>query len=149
MLGEWRARYDALEAARTRVEAHIRQALEASPDPCVAAAVGRLDTMPGVGAPVAQTISAEIGVERARVPRAGPLASWAGRWPGTPESAGKRQTGKTTQGSPCLRAALVPAAWAAAHSRGTYLAAQYDRRVKRRGKQNAVVAVAHSILVMV
>ena len=131
------------------MEAHIRQAIEERPDPFVAEAVGLLDTMPGVGEQVAQTIVAEIGGEMERFPSAGPLASWAGLCPGNHESAGKRKTGKTTKGSPFLRAALVQAAWAACHSRGTYLAAQYHRLVKRMGKKKALIAVAHSRLVIV
>ena len=82
VLGELLARYDELEAALTRVEAHIRQALEESPDPFVPEAVGLLDTIPGVGEQVAQTIVAEIGVEMARFPSAGHLASGAGLCPG-------------------------------------------------------------------
>jgi hypothetical protein len=42
----------------------------------------------------------------------------------------------------------VQAAWAASHQKGTYLAAQYQRLVKRMGKK-ALVAVGHSILVIV
>ncbi len=45
--------------------------------------------------------------------------------------------------------ALVQAAWAASHQKGTYLAAQYRRLVKRRGKKKALVAVGHRILVIV
>ena len=149
VLGELLARYDELEAALARVEGHIRQALEESPDPCVAEAVPLLDTIPGVGEQVAQTIVAEIGVEMTRFPSAEHLASWAGLCPGNHESAGKRKSGKTTKGSPFLRAALVQAAWAASHRRGTYLAAQYHRLVKRMGKKKALVAVAHSLLAIV
>ena len=143
-----RARDDAREAARARVEAHIRQALEESPAPCVAEAVGLLAPIPGVGEHVAQTIVAEMGVEMARFPSAEHLARGAGLGPGNHASAGTRKSGKTTQGSPFLRAALVQAAWAASHSRGTYRAAQYHRLVKRMGKKKALVAVAHSMLVM-
>jgi hypothetical protein len=45
-----------------------------------------------------------------------------------------------------LRAALVQAAWAASHQKGTYLAAQYKHLVKRMGKKKALVAVGHSML---
>ena len=149
VLGEWLARYDELEGALRRVEAHIRRAIEENPDPFVAEAVGLLDTIAGVGEQVAQTIIAEIGVEMTRFPSAGHLASWAGLCPGNNESAGKRRSGKTTKGSPYLRTVLVPAAWAASHSRGTSLAGHYHRLVKRMGKKKALVAVAHSILVIV
>jgi transposase len=76
------------------------------------------------------------------------LASWAGRCPGNNASAGKRKSGKTTKGSRYLRAALVQAAWVASHQKGTYLAAQYQRLVKRMGKKKALVAIGHSILVI-
>jgi transposase len=62
---------------------------------------------------------------------------------GNNESEGKG--GKTPTGSRSLRAALVQAAWAASHQKGTYLAAQY----KRLGKKKALIAVGPSILIMV
>ena len=43
----------------------------------------------------------------------------------------------------------MQAAWAASHQKGTYLAAQYKRLVKRMGKKKALVAVGHSILISV
>ena len=51
--------------------------------------------------------------------------------------------------NPWLRAMLGEAAWSVARSRGTYLAAQFSRIARRRGRLKAVVAVAHSILVSV
>ncbi|MGD0753207.1 MAG: IS110 family transposase, partial [Anaerolineales bacterium] len=47
-----------------------------------------------------------------------------------------------------LTSALVQAAHAAARTRNTYLSAQYHRLAGRRGKKRAIVAVAHSILVI-
>jgi len=47
-----------------------------------------------------------------------------------------------------LVAALTQAAQAAAHTKDTYLSAQFHRLVARIGKKRAIVAVAHSILVM-
>jgi transposase len=76
------------------------------------------------------------------------LASWAGMCPGNDESAGKRRSGKTRKGSKWLRSALIEAAYAAARSRGTYLAAHYARLKGRRGPKKAAVAVGHSILVI-
>lgn len=43
---------------------------------------------------------------------------------------------------------LTQAAWSATRTKGTYLAAQYKRLVRHKGKQRALVAVGHSILVM-
>ena len=42
---------------------------------------------------------------------------------------------------------LGEVAWSVARSRGTYLAALYHRLARRRGKQKAALAVAHSVLV--
>jgi transposase len=138
-----------VEAALQSAEERIRQEVENIADPFVPEAVKLLDTIPGVGETVAQIIVAEIGVDMERFPSDHDLASWAGMCPGNNESAGKRKSGKTTKGSRYLRAALVQAAWAATHQKGTYLAAQYKRLVKRMGKKKALVAVGHSILVMV
>ena len=68
--------------------------------------------------------------------------------PGNNESAGKRKSGKTPQGNRWLRRSLIEAAWAAARTKRTYLAAQYRRLAARRGKRRAVVAVGHTILVI-
>jgi len=43
---------------------------------------------------------------------------------------------------------LNQAAHGAAHTKGTYLSAQYHRLAGRRGKKKAIMAVAHSILVI-
>lgn len=81
-------------------------------------------------------------------PSAHHLASWAGMCPGNNESAGKRKSGKTRKGNPWLRSILVEAARAAAHTKGTYLSAQYHRLARRRGSKSAAVAVGHTILVI-
>jgi transposase len=39
-------------------------------------------------------------------------------------------------------------AWAISHTKDNYLSAQFHRIARRRGKQKAVVAVAHSVLVI-
>ena len=107
-----------------------------------------LCTIPGVDKRTAEVILAEIGADMGRFSSAGHLASWAGLCPGNNESAGKHASGRTRKGSKWLRTALVQAANAAARAKGTYLAAQYARIKGRRGHQKAIVAVAHSILVI-
>jgi transposase len=111
------------------------------------AAVQLLDTIPGVGRQTAELIVSEIGTDMSRFPSASHLAAWAGLAPGNHESAGKRLAGKTRYGNRLLRAALVQSAHALTHTK-TYLAAQFWRLTRRRGKKRAAVAVAHSILVI-
>ena len=137
------AHIDYLDEAIARLDAAIAERLRP-----VEAAIERLDSIPGVGRRTAEVLLAEIGTDMGRFPTAAHLASWAGLCPGNNESAGKRKSGKTRKGDVWLRAALVEAAHAASHTKDTYLAAQYHRLVARRGKKKALVAVAHSILVI-
>jgi transposase len=95
------------------------------------AAVGLLDTIPGVARHTAEMLVAEIGTEMNRFPNAGHLASWAGVAPGNYESAGKRASGKTRKGHRFWRTTLVQAAHAAVRTKGTYLSAQYRRLAAR------------------
>jgi transposase len=142
-------RWDELEAAIEKVNMQIREEVANSSDPFVDGAIELLETIPGVGRGVAEVIVAEIGVDMTRFATDKDLASWAGMCPGNNESAGKRKSGKTRKGSRSLRVALVQAAWAATHTKGTYLSAQYRRLVKRKGRKKALVAVGHSLLVMI
>jgi hypothetical protein len=48
-----------------------------------------------------------------------------------------------------LRQALVEAAQGASRKKDCYLASQYHRLAARRGKKRALIAVAHSLLVIV
>jgi transposase len=115
-------------------------------------AATRLLSIPGVGKRVAEIVVAEIGNEMSRFPTDKHLASWVGLCPGHHESAGKRRSGKARKGNPALRSAMCEAAWAAAHGKDNYLAAQF-RRFKRRfgtkGETKAIFAVAHTMIVIV
>jgi transposase len=133
-----------LETMVKRVEERIDQATAS-----FAREIELLDTIPGVDRKVAQTLLAEVGAQMSQFPSADALASWAGICPGSHESAGKRKKGTTNRANRWLRRALVQAAWAASHTKNTYLAAQFRRLASRRGRKRALVAVAHSILVSV
>jgi transposase len=111
-----------------------------------------LCTITGIGRRTAEVVIAEIGVDMTRFPTAANLASWAGLCPGNHESAGKKRSGKARKGDAALRVALCEAAWAAARSKDTYLAAQFRRFSRRMGKKNegkAIFAVAHTMIVII
>ena len=110
--------------------------------------IQRLQTIVGVGRRSAEVMVSEIGVDMSRFSSAGHLASWARICPGNHESAGKRRSTGTGSGNNWLRTTLLESAWAAAHSRKSYLGAQFRRISKRRGPKRAGIAVAPSILVI-
>ena len=109
-------------------------------------AVALLDTIPGIDQRGAEVIVTEIGIDMSRFETAPRLAAWAGVAPGNDESAGKQRSGKTRKGNHALRAILTQLAHAAVRTKGTYLSALYQRLAARRGKQRAIIAVAHSIM---
>jgi transposase len=114
----------------------------------LAEALDRWITVPGVDRVAAWSFIAEMGIDVTQFPTAAHLASWAGVCPGNNESAGKRISSKTRKGSPWLRRMACQSAWAAARTKNTYLSAQFKRLAARRGRKCAIIAVAHSILVI-
>jgi transposase len=110
-------------------------------------AVELLCTIPGVQRRNAECIIAEIGVDMSVFRTDKHLASWAGQCPGNDQSAGKRRSGKTRNGSKWLDWALEQSAMAAIRTNDAYLAAQYARLKPRRGHKRALGAVKHSILI--
>lgn len=111
-------------------------------------AVALLDSIPGVNQRIAEIFIAEVGTDMQRFPTAQHLASWVGICPGNHQSAGKQIRGTTRKGDRWLRQALIEAAQGAMRTKDTYLSAQGRRLTHRRGKKRAVVAVAHTILVI-
>lgn len=94
----------------------------------------------------AETMIAKIGTDMNQFATAGHLASWAGMCPGNNKSAARPKSGRTTKGSRRLRQVLTQAAWAASHTKDTYLSAQFRRLAARRGKKRALVALGHTLL---
>jgi transposase len=112
-----------------------------------ARAVTVLDTIPGVKQRGGELLVAEWGIAMARCGTAARLAAWSGVAPGNDESAGKQRSGKTRKGHRALRTGLTQLAHAAASTKDTYLSALYHRLAARRGKNRAIMAVAHSIVI--
>jgi transposase len=110
--------------------------------------VAKLVTIPGVGVRTAQVILAELGPDMSVFPTADHLVSWAKFAPRTVQSGGKNMAGPTGKGNPWIKGAVGEAALSASRS-NTFLGARYKRIVKRRGRKRALVAVGHSILVII
>jgi transposase len=103
-------------------------------------------TVVGIQRRGAHSIIAEIGADMTRFPSARHPASWAGQSPGNDQSAGKRRSGKTRNGSKWLDFALEEAAMAAIRVKANYPAAQYQRLRPRRGHKRALGAVKHTLI---
>jgi transposase len=148
VLSELLRRWEELEAADRRVTQEIDRYLQDNPKLARARVI--LDSIVGIGPRAAEVIMAEIGVKMKSVFETDAhLASWAGICPGNKASGGKRLSGRTRKGNTYLRSALVQAAWGATLKKNCYLRSQYYRLVKRLGRKKALVAVAHSLLVII
>jgi len=111
--------------------------------------LARLDRIPGVNRTTIENVIAEIGVDMKVFPDEHHLASWCGICPGNEESGGRRLRSRTRKGNRWLRRALAEAAWAASRVKESYLSAQYRRLASRRGRKRALLAVGHSLLVII
>jgi transposase len=138
------AHVDFLEESLALVQQEMEQALSPFEE-----AMTLLQSIVGLHETAAAAIVAEIGVDMSRFPSAKHLASWAGVCPGNKQSGGKRLSGKPTKGNPYLRAILAEVVWAISHTKDNYLSAQYHRLARRLGKKKAIVAVSHSVLVII
>lgn len=144
MLTEQLALLDYLEEAMQHVSDEIARRMHDDQE-----AIDLLDTIPGVSRRTAEILVAEVGTDMTRFPSAKHLASWAGMCPGNAESGGRRLSGKTRKGSAWVRRVLVEVAHVGAKTKNTYLSAQYRRIAAKRGKKRALIAVGHSVLVMI
>ncbi|ROQ50452.1 transposase [Rathayibacter sp. PhB152] len=108
-----------------------------------------LATIPGISEATAIKILAEIGTDMSAFPTSGHLASWAGVCPGQNESAGRVKSTATRPGNRHLKAALGIAALSVSRSKTTYLAVKYRRIRSRTGALKAVVALEHTLLVII
>jgi transposase len=108
-----------------------------------------LADLPGFSPTVAAAVIAEIGTDMSVFPTPGRLASWAGLCPGQNESAGRKKKATTRPGDRYLQAALGIAVLSISRSKKTYLAVKYRRLQRRIGKPKAIVALQHTLIVII
>ena len=108
-----------------------------------------MDNQSAIARLCTEVIVAEIGKGMSRFPTASHLCSGAGIGSGNNESAGKRGNSNTRNANKSLKSALVQSAWAAIRHTDSFFYAQYQRPVVRRKKKKAIVAVAHSLLIVI
>jgi transposase len=135
---------DHLDDAMTELDARIDEVIAP-----FQAARELLTTIPGISTRVAEIVIAEIGVDMSVFPTAKHLASWAGVCPTQNESAGRVKSTNTAPGNHYLKAALGIAAMTASRSRNSYLAVKYRRLATRQGRMRALVAIEHTLLVLI
>jgi transposase len=144
LLTKMLARIDGLSVDIAELDAMIEEMVAP-----FAAAVTKLDEVPGVGRVAASIILAEIGPDMSRFPTPAHLCAWARFAPGIKESAGKRKgTGSTGHGNRYLAKVIGEAAVGAGRT-DTFLGERYRRLARRRGRHKALVAVGRSILVII
>jgi transposase len=134
-------------AAPTAVVERTPERRPAGPPRTFTRAIALLDTIPGIDRRGAERWGAATGIDMARFGTAARLAAWAGVAPGQEESAGQQRSGRTRPGHPPRRPVLTQMAHAAAPTTGTSLSTLSQRLAARRGRNRALMAVAHSRVV--
>jgi transposase len=144
LLAQMLGRVDAITADIAALDVRIEEQIAP-----FAAAVSRLDEVPGINLAAAHAIIAEIGLDMARFPTAAHLVSWAKYAPGVKESAGKKKGKNATGHGNTYLARILGNAAAAAAKTDTFLGERYRRIARRRGAKKANVAIGRSILVII
>lgn len=134
-----------LEEQLQRIDAEILVRVE---QPEFRQAFELLQTVPGIKQDGAASILAEIGPHIGQFPSERHLSSWAGVCPGNNLTGGKAKPAKIPRGNRWLRTILVECAWAASKKKGCFLKDRFWRLASR-GKKRALVAVAHTILILI
>ena len=104
----------------------------------------RLAEVTGIGAVNGRAVIAELGTDPSQFPTPGHAAGWARLTPRSRQSGETAKPGRTGKGNRYIRGALGQAAMTAAKT-DTRLGAMYRRIARKRGKQEAIVAVSRVI----
>jgi transposase len=129
VLTERLAQIDSLEETIARFDAQIATACAAAAEE--AEGVRLLETIPDSAVRTAELLVAASGTDGGRLLSVEALAAWVGLAPGNTASAGRQRRGRTRTGNTWMRAALVPAAKAAARMKHTALGARSQRIAAR------------------
>ena len=136
--------YDAIDAEIAQSE--IKMMERAKP---YAAAIEKLDAVPGINPLAAITVLAETGADMSVYRDAHHLTSLAGLAPGNNVSADKRRRIALPKGNHYLKRISVQIAWAASRKNDSFLRARFNRLSFRIGRNKAIVATARHILIIV
>jgi transposase len=108
-----------------------------------------LQTVPGVKREAASSLLAEFGPDMKVFGSGAKCSAWAGVAPGNNESAGQKKRAPALRGNPWVRSTLVECAWSASRKNGSEFQQQYERLKTRLGHKRAIVAVAHSLALVI
>lgn len=136
--------FDAIDAQVAEVEMQLTG--RAQP---YAAALDKLDPIPGINALAAITLLAETGMDMAVYHSGAHLTALAGLAPGNSISSDKRRRISVRKGNRYLKRICVQIAWAASRKKGSFLRARFRRLQSRIGRNKAIIAVARQILILV
>jgi transposase len=114
-----------------------------------AAAIDKLDAVPGINPLAAITVLAETGLDMSVYRDGHHLTSLAGLAPGNSVSADKRRRIGLPKGNRYLKRICVQIAWAASRKTDSFLRARFNRLTFRIGRNKAIVATARHILIIV
>ncbi|PYQ30447.1 MAG: IS110 family transposase [Acidobacteria bacterium] len=114
-----------------------------------AAALARLDAIPGINAIGAVTLLAETGADMSVYRSDRHLTAMAGLAPGNAISSDKRRRISVRKGNHHLKRICVQIAWAASRTKDSFLRVRFMRLQSRIGRNKALVALARQILVIV
>jgi len=108
-----------------------------------------LQTIPGVKQEAASSLLAELGPDMKVFGSPAKCSAWAGVAPGNNESAGRKKRAPALRGNPWVRSTLVECAWSASRKNESEFQNQYERLKPRLGHKRAIVAVAHSLTLVI